>query len=87
MDISETATEAQRARLLNRVMDGPVDTLTARTELNILHPAARIQELRERGYPIKTYLITKTDEHGRKHQRVALYYLGTLPQGEGRAVA
>ncbi len=84
MQTSDSATEAQRARLLARVQESPIDTLSARTELNILHPAARIQELRDRGYPIKTHLITKTDEHGRKHQRVALYYIGTLPCDESK---
>lgn len=84
MSALDTSTEAQRARLLARVQEGPVDTLTARADLNILHPAARIQELRDRGYPIKTHLITKTDEHGRKHQRVALYYIGTLPCDESK---
>lgn len=87
MSARDTSSEAQRARLLARVQEGPVDTLTARAELNILHPAARIQELRDRGYPIKTHLISKTDEHGCKHQRVALYYIGTLPQSEGRSAA
>lgn len=87
MQTFDTTTEAQRARLLARVQKGPIDTLSARAELNILHPAARIQELRDRGYPIKTHLITKTDEHGRKHQRVALYYIGILPQSEGRSAA
>lgn len=85
MPTLETTTEAQRARLLARVQEGPIDTLSARTELNILHPAARIQELRDRGYPIKTHLISKTDEHGRKHQRVALYYIGALPSDEAAA--
>ncbi|MBD9575746.1 hypothetical protein IB260_10545 [Pseudomonas sp. PDM23] len=87
MQTSGSATEAQRARLLARVQESPIDTLSERTEFDILPPAAGTQDFCDRGYPIKTHLITKTDEHGRKHQWVALYYIGALPQNAGRAVA
>lgn len=76
--LNDTSADAQRARMLARVQAGPVDTITARRELNILMPAARVKELRELGHPIKTHRITLTDDHGRTHHGVALYYLGTL---------
>lgn len=76
---NDTSSEAQRARLLERLHAGPVDTITARRELNIMMPAARVKELREAGHPIKTHRLTLTDDHGRTHHGVALYYLGTLP--------
>jgi len=52
-----------------------VDTITARSDLNLMMPAARIKELRDAGHNIKTQRITLTDEHGRKHHGVALYFL------------
>lgn len=77
--INDTSAEAQRTRLLNRLYVEPIDTITARDELNIMAPAPRIKELRERGHPINTHRITRTDEHGRQHRGVALYYLGNDP--------
>ena len=77
--VNDTSGSAQRARLLSRLHLGPVDTITARAELNIMMPAARVKELREQGHPINTHRITITDEQGRAHHGVALYYIGTLP--------
>ena len=70
-----TNSHDQRARLLNRLQVGPIDTLTARFELNILMPAARIKELREEGHNIRSHRIAITDEQGRTHRGIALYYL------------
>lgn len=74
-NLGNTSANAQRARLLARLQLGPIDTLTARSELNILMPAARIKELKERGHPIRAQRISMTDEQGRTHQGIALYYL------------
>ncbi len=87
MPLNDTTAEAQRARLLERLQLGPVDTIKARSELNIMMPAARIKELREAGHAIKTYRLTLTDDHGRTHHGVALYYLGTPPAEVGKAIA
>lgn len=70
-----SSASAQRSRLLARLQLGPVDTLTARSELNILMPAARIKELKERGHPIRAQRISMTDDQGRTHHGIALYYL------------
>lgn len=77
LPLTDTSADAQRARLLARLQTGPVDTITARSELNIMMPAARVKELRVQGHSIKTQRITLTDDHGRPHHGVALYYLGT----------
>lgn len=83
----DTSAHAQRARLLARMQQaGSVTTIAARSELNIMMPGARVKELRELGHPIKTHRITMTDDHGRTHHGVALYYIGTLPE-VGREVA
>lgn len=73
--LRDTSGGAQRARLLSRLKRGPMDTFTAIRELNICRPGARIAELRAAGFPIHTKLVTLTDDHGRTHKRVALYYL------------
>lgn len=75
LDNTSTSSSAQRARLLARLRLGPIDTLTARRDLNVLHPAARINELKERGHPIRAQRISMTDEQGRTHHGIALYYL------------
>ncbi|MEH6490571.1 helix-turn-helix domain-containing protein [Halopseudomonas sp.] len=72
---NNTSASAQRARLLERLHAGPVDTITARNDLNLMMPAARIKELRNASHTIKTQRITLTDEHGRTHHGVALYFL------------
>ncbi len=73
--LDNTSTHAQRARLLERLRLGPIDTITARHELNVMMPAARIKELRDNGHAIKTHRLTLTDEQGRTHHGVALYFL------------
>ncbi|MBM5457545.1 helix-turn-helix domain-containing protein [Pseudomonas sp. P66] len=70
-----SSTSAQRARLLARLKLGPIDTITARRVLNILMPAARIKELKERGHAIDAVRISKTDDQGRTHHGIAQYYL------------
>jgi len=73
--IQSSSSSAQCARLLARLQLGPIDTLTARRDLNVLHPAARINELKERGHPIRAQRISMIDEQGRTHHGIALYYL------------
>lgn len=68
-------TTAQQARLLARLMTGPVSTIAARRELGIMSPSARVNELRSLGYPITTTRISATEENGRHHRQVALYLL------------
>lgn len=78
--LDNTSGHAQRKRLLEHMHEhGFITTITARSDLNVMMPAARIKELREAGHPIKTHRLTLTDDHGRTHHGVALYYLGTMP--------
>nr|GAT44056.1 predicted protein [Mycena chlorophos] len=73
--ITNTSSEAQRARLLARLKHGAISTIDARRELNVMHPAMRVKELREAGHRIVTVPVTRYDDQGRKHHRVALYTL------------
>ncbi|EIL96725.1 hypothetical protein UUA_17140 [Rhodanobacter thiooxydans LCS2] len=52
-----------------------IDTITARRDLNIMMPAARVKELREGGHNIQTMRVDRYDDQGRKHSRVAVYSL------------
>lgn len=75
--LRDVSTDAQRNRLLERLQVGPVDTFTARNELNISHPAGRVQELREAGHPIFTHRQTIHDDQGRPHRGCAVYVMHT----------
>ncbi len=76
-NLDDNNAHAQQARILEALKDvgeQGLTTLQIREELNCLHPAGRIRELRERGYVIHT-LWTNTEDHlGRKHH-VARYAL------------
>lgn len=75
--LNDTSGNAQRLRLLARLKLGPVDTFTAIRDLNILRPGARISELRDAGHQIQTHRVSMTDDQGRTHHGIALYYLST----------
>ena len=65
---------AQRARLLSRLHHSPITSIQARSELDILHPAARVLELRNSGYNIVTHWCSDKTPDGGRH-RVAEYVL------------
>ncbi|TVO78448.1 helix-turn-helix domain-containing protein [Sedimenticola selenatireducens] len=69
------SSDAQRQRLLNSLKKGPVTTLQARSELDILCPATRIYELRhDSRLNIIMHWVTQYTEQGHKH-RVGEYVL------------
>jgi len=79
-DVGDLTTEAQRARILDYLLNHrALTTLEARHHLNVMHPAARVMELRKRGYNIITNRREDADSQGRLH-RVGEYVL--LPGGE-----
>lgn len=70
---TESATR-QRARLEAHFRShGSISTLEARNGLGVMHPAARVQELRESGHRIITVWSRESDATGRRH-RVARYH-------------
>jgi hypothetical protein len=80
VNLHPNTVEAQRCRILARLRQGPLSTLEARADLDVLHPAARVMELRGEGHCIKTL---RTHEHsacGQLHT-VARYVL--MPSGDG----
>jgi hypothetical protein len=64
----------QRIRILEGLRLGPVSTFEARNHLDIVHPAGRIQELREDGYVIETLRHFEPSESGKRHS-IAVYVL------------
>ncbi|MFZ1852564.1 MAG: helix-turn-helix domain-containing protein [Nitrosomonas sp.] len=73
MTINGNTAIAQRKRILDFICIR-LDTLTARKELDVMHPAARVMELRKQGIEIKTIKIDRPSDCGRIH-RVACYVL------------
>ena len=76
---------AQRARIRSWLRKHRrLTTLEARSLLDVMHPAARIQELRKEGVNIVTHWRTDTTPEGRPH-RVAEYVLRTRKSPAGQA--
>ncbi|MDN3638746.1 helix-turn-helix domain-containing protein [Simiduia curdlanivorans] len=77
-NLNDTSSNAQRRRLLRALElagDDGISTLEARTELNILAPAARAFELRwQEGRNIQSHRVSQQDDQGRSHH-VARYIL------------
>lgn len=72
---------AQRVRLLTWLQNHrKITTIEARRDLDIMMPAARIKELKDRNYQIDRLWAVQPTEHGRMH-RVAEYWL--LAESEG----
>ena len=70
---------AQAERLVRALRAGPISTIAATQELDIVHPPSTVRWLRDRGYSIKTEWIYKTTEPGRRPHRVGLYVLAAEP--------
>lgn len=71
----DNSTSAQRRRLLEAMSRHPVSTIEARRDLDILHPAGRVKELRDwEGHQIDTVWSHEPTDCGKLH-RVARYVL------------
>ena len=71
---ADLSAEAQRRRLLDALRCSSVSTLEARHNLDILHPAMRIRELRLEGLDIQTVRVFADTGFGVNHV-VARYFL------------
>ena len=60
---------AQQKRILDYLQHKPLTTLAVRNELDVMHPASRVQELKAQGFNIVTHYAV-VDNH-----RVASYVL------------
>lgn len=70
-----TSSSNQRAITLSAITNAPKSTIELRHDFGIMHPAARIQELREMGHEIVTIRVTDVTPDGIKHKAVAKYVL------------
>ena len=77
-----TATEAQRARIVEMLRAGNKHTLDFR-RAGVMQSQTRIFELRARGYDLPTVgRVTIIDEQGYPHRGVAIYALIAEPAQE-----
>lgn len=68
----------QRYMVLCLLQAGPVNSVELRG-LGVLNPAARLSEIRQRGYPVKTRLLASVvGPSGSVHRRVAEYRLSRM---------
>lgn len=65
---------AQVKRLIEALRLFPISTFEARRCLDIMHPAGRVQELRDEGNEIDTLRLSEFSELGRPHS-IAVYVL------------
>jgi hypothetical protein len=79
---ADLSAEAQRKRLIDALHCGPITTIEARRNLDILMPAARIHELKHKhGYDIQTFRIRQETDSGKLHS-IAKYVL--IASGEAQ---
>ena len=72
---SDLSVEAQRQRLLDALTErGSITTQQARNELEVMHPAGRIMELRKKGLEIVTVWAHEQSSGGVVH-RIARYLM------------
>lgn len=65
----DTSASSQRSTILKHLKEhGSLTTLQCREDLGIMHPAARVNELRGAGHKIVTYWTTSEDRTGTKHR-------------------
>lgn len=79
IDEAANTSAAQRKRLLEVLRCQSISTFDARHKHDVMHPAARIMELRKQGYDIKTERVPELTPEGRAHN-VARYFLRGLAE-------
>ena len=73
---TDNSVQNQRLKLLDWLLEkNSITTTQARTNLDIMSPAARILELKKHGYLINTVPAEWISEHGINHKGVARYVL------------
>ena len=83
MSARDNSSHAQRVRLLDALRAGPVDTVYACRQLDILHAPRRIFELRQEGHHIVLTWADRLTEQGKWH-RVGVYSLvKAMPPAQG----
>lgn len=69
--------ETQASRALEAYQTfGSMTTQDMRQDLDIMHPAGRVKELRERGYDIRTFWESYPTTFGKLHRMARYVYMG-----------
>lgn len=68
-------TEAQALRMIQALRAGPVSSIAAAQQLDIVHPPSTIRHLRKLGWGILTRWCYQAAAPGRRPHRVGLYVL------------
>ena len=69
-----SSTEQDR-KMIEALRSGPVSTIQAAQDLDIVQPPNTIRRLRMKGYEIRTHWTYQSTEPGRQPHRVAKYIL------------
>lgn len=64
---------SQRNRVLEWLRKQPLTTFQARNELDVMHPSARVMELKAQGYDIQMH--RETVDNGQGKHKIAKYVL------------
>lgn len=75
LNAHDTSLANQQAIVLSALRKESQHTSTLRSDYGVMHPAARIQELKEMGYRIDTVRVSVITPDGVKHRAVAKYFL------------
>ena len=76
INFTDNSAQNQRLKLLDWLLEkNSITTTQARTNLDIMSPAARILELKRHGYLINTVPAEWVNAHGINHKGVARYIL------------
>lgn len=71
---SHSSAEQER-KMMAALRAGPITTLEAANDLDIVHPPSTIRRLREKGHQILTHWTYQATDDGRAPHRVAKYVL------------
>lgn len=76
LNFNDNSAHNQRLKILDWLLEkGSITTTQAREHLDVMHPAGRINELRNVGYLINKVHVDWVGGLGVKHNRVARYIL------------
>jgi IS30 family transposase len=65
----------QERKMIEALRKGPVSTIEAAKNLDIVQPPSTIRRLRKKGFDIRTYWTYQSTEPSRSPHRVANYIL------------
>lgn len=78
--LNDNSASTQRARVIQALRTGPKTTIELRRDGGVMQPAARVFELKARGYIIVTTPVSAHTDDGVTHCGVARYVLLQEPR-------